>query len=280
MDTQAPRDPNPRFWTRITGYDPRGTVPPANWQRLTRESVRHWQGAYLTHFPERVRRIWRHVVQAAQQGAAWMVALPGSPARFLVWLRDGIVGALAWTASLGTKLLDLAGLAEAWDFAGQVLKPRTRRLTPVERAEARKVFGSALNYDKVRVDESSWIARLGRRMLGYSGLGIVLGHTVHFNRPIHAVPGNHEMRWLIHELVHVLQCEVAGLQYIGEAVAAQFREGYNYGGAAALQDRSLREFNREQQGDIAADYYRYVVHGSQDPAPYIRVIEDLRNRRI
>ena len=280
MDTRIPNRDGDGFWTRITGYQLGQYGQRISWRRLSFDGVRHLGGAYLRHFPERIRRIWRHFLSAARGGASWLVSIPGHPKRFLLWLKDGVMGTLAWTGRAVSKTFDLLGMAEAWDLAGQLVKPRTRSLNPMERAEARLVFGDILNYDKVRIDERSLIARLGRRLLKFNGLGIVLGHTVHFNRSIYPTPGNSEMTWLIHELVHVLQCQVAGLQYIGEAVAAQLGAGYEYGGPKGVDGKSLREFNREQQGDIVADFYRNVIYGEESPDPYLRAISDLRSGRL
>lgn len=277
---------SPRFWTRVTGLDPADlqaySEAPPTWRTLSQDSIIQWSRAYRRYLPERINRLWQHILEASRRGGAWIVAIPSPlrPMRFLLWLRDGVYGLLAWTARLGSKALDLLGTAEAWDFAGQIVKPNTRKLNKIELSEARRVFGDCLTWDKVRIDERSAIAQLGRRMLGFGGLGIVLGHTVHFSRAIEPAPGNGDMTWLIHELVHVLQCESAGLQYIGEAVAAQFGEGYDYGGADALATKPLAEFNREQQADIVADFYQKVIHGHAPADPYLPHIEDLRNRRI
>jgi hypothetical protein len=285
MQMQLPSD-SPRFWTRITGLDPADlqaySNAPPSWRTLSQDSILQWSRAYRRYLPERINRLWKHILEAARTGGAWIVAVPSPlhPMRFLLWLRDGAYGLLAWTARLGSKGMDLLGTAEAWDFAGQIVKPKTRRLSPLELTEAKRVFGDCITWDKVRIDEHSAIASLGRRLLGYGGLGIVLGHTVHFSRAIQPAPGNGDMTWLIHELVHVLQCEAAGLQYIGEAVAAQYGEGYDYGGMSALETKPLADFNREQQADIAADFYRKVIYGHSSVDPFLPHIDDLRNRRI
>jgi len=69
---------------------------------------------------------------------------------------------------------------------------------------------------------------------------------------------------LVHELVHVRQFENVGSVYIWQALRAQRTNGYGYGGPKQLtEDRSngmhFRDYNREQQGQIAQDYYRDVV---------------------
>lgn len=199
------------------------------------------------------------------------------PGQLGKWFVDGLLGGLAWTGRLFTKLLDIVGLAEILDLLGQVIKFNTRSLTGTEIAEAQKVFGGAVPYWKVRVDEYSLIAKIGKWVNGYNGLGVTIGYTINFSQKVSPAPGNNDMHWLIHELTHVAQCEAVGLQYIPEALIAQAGTGYNYGGPAGLAGKRLKDFNREQQGDICADYYRDVLYGNPADTSYNVVIADARN---
>jgi hypothetical protein len=68
---------------------------------------------------------------------------------------------------------------------------------------------------------------------------------------------------MIHELTHVWQYVTDGLVYIPQAVGAQAGDGYDYGGIANLRTaktagHGLRTFNREQQGQIVADYFNLI----------------------
>lgn len=174
------------------------------------------------------------------------------------------------------KTLDIFGVAEGSDFLGQVFKPKARTLNPMEEEEARMVFGDGFPYEKVRIDERAWLARLGRWLSKSEGMGVVVGYTVHFSRKIYPSPGNRDMRWLIHELTHVAQVDAIGLQYIPESLVAQRFGGYDYGGLEGLVGKDLREFNREQQGDICADYYKQVLYGSAPATDFERLIVQVR----
>lgn len=147
-----------------------------------------------------------------------------------------------------------------------------RSLTPLEMHEAFKIFGDRVTYSKVRVNESSWIASAGAWLKGAVGMGVALWHTINFTRPLDSKPGNADMCWLIHELTHVAQYEAVGSKYIGEAVYAQFTDGYDYGGMAGLKDKQLKDFNREQQGDILRDAYWRLAHDMR-LGPYAAMIE-------
>ena len=183
------------------------------------------------------------------------------------WLWDGFLSGAAWVGRLIGKLLDLVGFGEIMDLLWQIIKFNTRPLTSTEIGEAKKVFRDSINYWQVRIDEYSFIAWLGSKFAGSRYMGVVTFHTINFNRKITATPGSGDMAWLIHELTHVSQMEHAGMQYMGEALYAQATAGYSY----TLGKPHFRDYNREQQADIAKDYYLALTSGRSTTAyaPYI-----------
>jgi hypothetical protein len=178
------------------------------------------------------------------------------------WFRRGWRSFLAWLGRLAAKIIDLFAIGELADLLTMVIKVNTRGLTDIEIEEARLVFGDSLDYWRVRLDEWSLIANVGKwvaerrqgKPVGH--MAVTVFNTIHFSRRINTEPGNNDMAWLIHELVHIAQNEYVGSQFMGEALYAQGREGYDYGGPKAIKKRRFSSFNREQQGDIARDYYR------------------------
>jgi len=198
-------------------------------------------------------------------------------------LKRGSVTITFWLLRLFTKTADLLHVPELVDVAGQILKPNTRALYPHEIREAKRIFGDALPYQQIRIDENALLARLGASFAGAAHMGVCLFYTIHFTRPITAKPGNKDMAWLIHELVHIAQMHYVGSQYTLEALYAQFTDGYNYGGAAGLQQQQLPAFNREQQGSIIEHYYYYSLHDRLHPVwglmpvtTYLPFVQDLR----
>lgn len=130
----------------------------------------------------------------------------------------------------------------------RLFKPNTRLLSEREIALARSIFGEAIDYQKVRMDERSHI---GCRQYRFAYVGFYfINSWGKLSDPV-----------LIHELVHVWQYQRLGSVYIPRALWAQCTpEGYNYGGISTLQraieqGKSLTDFNYEQQGDIVADYF-------------------------
>lgn len=146
------------------------------------------------------------------------------------------------------RIADLLFLPQLLMLLNRLFKPNTRRLTEREMALARSIFGETIDYQKVRLDERSYIGCKHYRF-AYVGFHFINCWGA-LSDPI-----------FIHEMVHVWQYRRFGSVYIPRALWAQRTpEGYNYGGIAALQkaveqDKSLTDFNYEQQGDIVADYF-------------------------
>jgi hypothetical protein len=158
-----------------------------------------------------------------------------------------------------------------------------RCLSRDEIAEAQLVFGSGLDYTRAYVVEEAawpdWIDALGARLQKRmrhkdEHNAITLGNTSYF--PVRlttgpeSVSGGHlrDMSWLIHELTHQWQYQRLGWRYLARALRVQLQEGrraYDYRGehptveealqAALTAGRRLANFNLEQQGDLARDYY-------------------------
>ena len=249
-------------------------------------SLKHFATDLVVELPLRTRRLLRHFKHLPDGWRKNMGAnLPASGGGKVEKAdnKSILFNAGAWTGKLLAKAFDLPAFPQLLDLLWQAVKVNTRALTPIEIAESRKVFGNSLPYHKIRIDEASLIAHIGAYFANAQSMGVATFHTINFTRKIHARPGNRDMAWLIHELVHVAQMQTAGSRYMGEALHAQFTDGYNYGGPDGLKGKCLSDFNREQQGDIVRDYYMKVLYGKNEKkvdaltAIYEPYIIDLRN---
>ncbi len=237
--------------------------------------------------PRRILRLLEHLTSGLLGLLKWLNTVDGDLAS---WFKGGLYAFAAWTGRLIAKIIDLFGIGELVDLTGTLLKVNTRSLTEEEVQEAKLVFGDSLPYWRVRIDEWSLIAHVGkwfaeRRLKQPVGeMAVTVFGTINFSRRINPKRGNSDMAWLIHELTHVAQNEHVGSQFMGEALYAQNTAGYDYGGVEKLHGRDLHRFNREQQGDIARDYYKCLYAKEENEkekrSAFHQAIDQLRMGRI
>jgi len=172
----------------------------------------------------------------------------------------------------------------------------TSRLTDGEKNAAVAVFHeTAITYEKIRIAGGgvlwlwySFIEKNGRAFTLRRTIGMptAIGHT-----------RKERLDILIHELAHVLQFETVGAGYACEALDAQRRLGskaYDYGNIDGLEARRdngerLKNLNREQQAQVAQDYFRWVLQPTQPLGEvekrrrediYKPFVEELRGRQV
>lgn len=194
---------------------------------------------------------------------------------------------------LGDKVTDalfkeLPNLIKKWKFT-------SRHLTPHEINEARRVFGSKLDYDEVRIfegnelpnfldDIGNIIKSMPKRSERVKN-AITIGNSILFGRTIETERAN-DMTWMIHELTHAWQYQTMGWDYLFQALEAQKKLGakaYDFGGEKGLKERAkkgdrFKDFNMEQQGDITKSYYGRLIKG-EDTRSWDRYIQDVRGDR-
>jgi hypothetical protein len=135
-----------------------------------------------------------------------------------------------------------------------------RPLTPSERVEADRVFGTSVDLDKVRVAVKSIPVDVVEYLNG--GRAFTTMYLLNFASWIDV-----KIDTLIHELTHVWQGVQVGPVYMIQALEAQMSgEGYNYGytdsenGDGGQDDLAVAggdfgHFNREQQAQIVMHYW-------------------------
>ena len=163
---------------------------------------------------------------------------------------------------------------------------RDRALSETELKAASSVLGaSAIRYGAVRVADGGllWLIFKFNK-----GRAFATFHTI--NIPSSNARSKSRLAIVVHELTHVYQFELIGSIYIWQALQAQWSKGYRYGGWRQLEkDREsgkhLSDYNREQQGQIAQDYYSKVMAkglAAEDPVyqAYEPFINELRNGEL
>lgn len=192
----------------------------------------------IRSYPLRLKRLILH----------FFIKKPPCLDRKYITGRSGtLIRAMDWLYELGLLGLDCLGIPEWYETFIDVFKFRTRPLRPDEIELARSVFGSSLNYRRIRIDDRAWLVSRPRKV------AYVSFHTINSWGPL-------PEHILIHEMVHIWQYRQFGSVYILKALMAQYSpKGYNYGGVDGLIQRTdFREFNLEQQGDVVADYFRIL----------------------
>ncbi len=128
--------------------------------------------------------------------------------------------------------------------------PDKRPLSEAEQALARKVFGSGIRYESVRIEKMGGFMELLNGSRAYT-----LGNTINLPGKAHAYPHQY-VSVIIHELIHVWQYQHGGWGYIPNALVAQaFGDGYDF--AKALRQGKLwTKMNPEQQAQMIQDAFR------------------------
>ncbi|GEM_PF-427585 len=263
-----------------------GSLAAFFYKLVTKVPVRLWR--WLQHLAAGVAGVFRWLLVDSRRSPkpATRQSAQSAPRGARSWLRAGLGGSGMWFARLIFKSLDLISFGELLDTLTMLVKFNTRPLTEYEIRQAKKVFGNCLTYWRIRVDEWSLAAHIGRwvyeKRTGNTspGMAITIFSTIRFTRRIDPENNPDDMAWLIHELMHAAQCEYVGGQFMLESLIAQSQAGYDYGGPASLSGKNFRDFNREQQGDIARDYYLHLsgqkTLAPHEAAEYERVLNQMR----
>lgn len=256
----------------------------AGWLADRLEDATKWAVNWVRYLPSRLGRVLLTLAVAA---VALLSLLPmgarvwrrGGLAHFTAWLRARVRQGAIRSVQIVLEALDVLGLPEVFGFFWRLVT-RVSPLTGAEIAASAAVLGAtALRYHDVRVAQGGVLDLIFRRN---GQRAFVTFHTV--NLPRQGEHRRERLDILLHELVHVFQYERAGSRYLAEALVAQHAEGYDYGGPAGLlaardHGKRLRDFNREQQAQIAQDYYLCLCRG-RDTAAFEPYIASLRAGQI
>lgn len=174
--------------------------------------------------------------------------------------------------ALAAKVFDILQGPRAFEFFWHFLVG-VSRLTEAEIKAASLVLGErSIKYQSVRVAEGRLLTLIFKRN---GGRAFTTFHTV--NLPLSGAHTREHLELLIHELVHVYQFELIGTDYIFQALRAQkTKEGYFYDEWPGLNNwrangKRFKDYNREQQGQIAQDYQKKVIEAELPEANEVRV---------
>jgi hypothetical protein len=228
------------------------------WEKLSLLGTLAWD--FIRFFPI---RLWRLVIdgwQAISGMLHWLwKGVSGGASWGWVW--DGFKSAMGWCLQTLIHAAELFGIADGLQLAWGLIF-HTRPLKKEERDASIEVHGKGLvPLAEVRVDQGSFLVKIGKWLNHFKDPGA----TERAVTTMHVIqaPTDFPIEIAVHELTHVVQYEKVGANYMPQALHGQgTKEGYDYGDLAqARKDgKHYRDFNREQQAQIAEDYY-VVLHG-------------------
>jgi uncharacterized Zn-binding protein involved in type VI secretion len=130
-------------------------------------------------------------------------------------------------------------------------KGHERSLTAGEIDIARKVFGTSVDYARVKVHNHGYWLFFGFQD---KNTAVTPNGEMYFPKGVHeddySALGVDKQHWFIHEMVHVWQYQLGySIKWV-----RMFRPNMKYDYAPS-NDKRLCDFNMEQQGDILADYF-------------------------
>lgn len=193
---------------------------------------------------------WRGAVAAAKWAWSGLKGLG-------LWLWEGFKTGGKWALEVVLNVLEAGGVMEGLQLVWGLVF-RMRPLSIPERRASESVHGKGLiPYWKVRVDENSYLIKIGQELAKLFGTktspaAITTMHVIH-------APSAMTLPLAVHELTHVAQYEKVGAMYMPQALHGQGSSmGYSYGNltTALRSGKRFKDFNREQQASICEDYYK------------------------
>jgi len=143
-----------------------------------------------------------------------------------------------------------------------------RPLTSGEIALARLVFGSAIDYQRVRIHNTRFIPFLQRKDVCITPNGELYFHISRY-RPDFSLTSEGEQHWFMHEMAHVWQHQLGYPVMWRGAIRLGLR--YDYEVSPELR---LCDFNMEAQAEVLADYFVMVYLHKADAGLYNDMLRD------
>jgi hypothetical protein len=143
-----------------------------------------------------------------------------------------------------------------------------RPLTSGEIALARLVFGSAIDYRRVRIHNTRFIPFLQRKDVCITPNGELYFHASRY-RDDFSRATEREQHWFMHEMAHVWQHQLGYPVLWRGAIRIGLR--YDYEVSPELR---LCDFNMEAQAEVLADYFALAFLHKADAGVYADMLQD------
>jgi len=131
----------------------------------------------------------------------------------------------------------------------------SRPLTAGEITLARRVFGDAIDYDRVRIHNRNYVFWQGANYIITPNGQMYLGRNLRQYSDFSAASLSMQA-FFIHEMTHVWQHQ-CGVNVLFRGIGEQIRQflGFNQYSYQLEPGKPLTDYKLEQQGDIMRDYF-------------------------
>lgn len=138
----------------------------------------------------------------------------------------------------------------------------TRDLTTGERKVAREIYGKSINYSEVKIHRGKYFFTQPPHS-GMTPRGEIYASDTAYHDD-YSKESDATQGFFIHEMAHVWQYQNGILNPIWSALKLQISHGFSYAKAYPYlldADKTLIDYNMEQQASILEDYFRVVKRG-------------------
>lgn len=148
------------------------------------------------------------------------------------------------------------------------MTPIARPLTSGEIALAGLVFGSSVDYKRVRIHNTRFIPLLQRKDVCITPNGELYFHESRYREDF-SLATEREQHWFMHEMAHVWQFQL-GYPVMWRG-AIRLGLSYDYDVSPELR---LCDFNMEAQAEVLADYFVLSCLHKLDAGMYADMLRD------
>jgi len=166
--------------------------------------------------------------------------------------------------------VELSGVKTNADALGSSVKEHTveenvRPLTAGEIDLAKKIFGTSVDFSKVKVHNGAYMVGAGSNAMTPNG---EMYFPSEYYKPDFSALDDAFRIWFIHEMTHVWQYQL-GYSVKWGGIKIQLKGGYGYApgqdtprayiyNPTTDRNKSMADFNMEQQGDLVSHYFDAV----------------------
>ncbi|AEK63261.1 PAAR domain-containing protein [Collimonas fungivorans] len=162
------------------------------------------------------------------------------------------------------------------------VEEKVRPLTPGEIDLAKKVFGTSVDYSKIKVHNGAYMVGAGSNAMTPNG---EMYFPSDYYQADFSINDDSDRIWFIHEMTHVWQYQL-GYSVKWGGIKIQLKGGYKYNPGQTVAraykydptadfGKTMSDFNMEQQGDLVSHYFDAIYLSGEGYAPHWQRVQIL-----